>query len=274
MRGTRHPRRFLALIFAARIVGALITAGDKSTATSLFVHYGTDGSEIVTGEVVYIEGEGICDPSPTKVGGKVVVSGMRNTCSVQVAYRKLKAAGALALVDLVPTSPPGYRTFEHDDFLGRHGGMTFVQAAAAEFSRGGVDFEAMQGEFLTISPPHNSIYYDMFTSPCWILGVQIIIPMFGLFISAAAFAEAHRMSTSLASNPGLSLARQDHKRVGILICRIEGPSTLLLAIACVLGQQGPQYMPYPFHCVFYTLLTGVSMWTTSLLIILMREQII
>jgi len=66
--------------------------------------------------------------------------------------------------------------------------------------------------------------------------------------------------------------KRSNNVTSLLICLIEAPSCLVLGVSLMLGHLGPYALPIQFYLPVGTLLSGVSMFTTVVLCLLMREH--
>ena len=225
--------------------GALLTVRNASAETSVWAHYGPAAST-VSGPAVYLEGAEVCSPSPGRVRGRVVVAGAWDglSCGRSNAYRALRAAGALALVKVSLYDPPGFTCFAHDDWdpsLVGGAALTMVEAPGVG-ELAGMPFGELDGLEVALSAPHNRDYEAVYTSALWVLGLQVVVPLAGLWTGVVGWAEARRARAAMRADPVARSPRQELRACGVLICRVEGA---WWASPARWGRSGPPTSPPP-----------------------------
>mmetsp|Transcript_64941 Transcript_64941/g.146496 ORF Transcript_64941/g.146496 Transcript_64941/m.146496 type:complete len:460 (-) Transcript_64941:104-1483(-) len=128
---------------------------------------------------------------------------------------------------------------------------------------------------VSMTPPHIKIFQVTFSSVLWKILMQVFVPIAALYTCGVATLEIVRLCKILG--PGRHLTRISPtafstKLVSLIIVVIEAPCMLLIGVLMACGQFGNMMLPFHIHFAGYLLFTGMSVVTTILVAILMREE--
>ena len=273
-----HPRMLRLAIVATLALrcdsrlDVIAGAEPQSFATARFIWYGPhDVNSTAPG--IYLHATELCDP-PAKVQGKIVYTDSESgsQCNIRDKYIRLDDAGAVGYVKPYPYgATPGLATFNHISWsrTANHRQLVLVEVSAADIDYS--SWRASSNLVLQITEPHLKVTYNAYTSLYWMAFIRVLLPLFALVTSAKSFKEGHALWAScseLAHTGYLSELRH----VALGICCIECPSVALLGLLVALGQYGPTVLIDSIHGFFLTGLTGLSLATTLLLVLLLEER--
>ena len=130
---------------------------------------------------------------------------------------------------------------------------------------------------VSITPPHIQVFQAAFSSPGWLLVMQVAVPLAALYTCGLATLEIARLYKFL--RPGRHMARMklspaslSTKKMSFIIVAIEAPLMLMVGVLMACGQFGNMMLPFRFHMACYLLFTGMSVVTTIFVAILVREE--
>ena len=273
-----------AVVLAGRLLpvwGVFSANGTAVVDTSLYEHYGPQ-TNTVSAPAVFLDGIDLCETPRVSVTGKIVVTGGSKThsrCDIEQMYSNLNRAGAAAFVKSIwHLDPPGIQCFSHfswDADFYRAKPMTMVEICHEGPNGPKFSVKGLDGKIVTLGPPHNTEYRDLFTSVYWMIGIQTLVPIACLWIAVVAVAESFRAYAMLRRDAHTSnLVRQEFRQIGIAICVMEGTSAFLLGIVHATGgSTGRTILIRHFYDYFWTRLCGLSIFTDFLLVLMMREQL-
>eukprot|EP00614_Pseudopedinella_elastica_P004510 CAMPEP_0172602172 /NCGR_PEP_ID=MMETSP1068-20121228/22377_1 /TAXON_ID=35684 /ORGANISM="Pseudopedinella elastica, Strain CCMP716" /LENGTH=530 /DNA_ID=CAMNT_0013403453 /DNA_START=193 /DNA_END=1785 /DNA_ORIENTATION=+ len=250
----------------------------ESFDTSEFRHIGARGEKrSVEGPAVFLRDKSLCSPDPDEVWGKIAIGDLRDVvgCNHYDAIRALDSAGAAAFVSLVFYHIPGIRTYEKECRQNpgskAQGALSMVVVDAFV---GDLDklraFSAVAPLVLGLGPPHNEEFYHLFTSIFWVAGIRVLCPLCSFFTTWCAWATAQELRVSRPVN---DRGRAELREASLVICVLEGTATAVVGLLLALGQSGPRVLCDEVHNLFFTMLTGVSMLASTLLMFTMREML-
>lgn len=252
-------------------VAPSLTRGFK---TSLFEHYGPDHDVRVGGLAVVVDAKDLCGNSLSSeikmmVLGRIVVSeATYGICRLEVKYKRLFEAGALALVNMVPIDPPGLLCFRRHDWITDEFKGASLVLVSASIDRGSWStLRNENGLALAIEPPHDTSYANAFTSVEWLLSVRIFAPFWAIYASFIAFKEAFILlkTNSTHKHPsGISVV--------FVVCAVEAPILLVVAVVLACGQHGPMVLPVQVHLACLNLFSGISLTTSVLISLYLTEE--
>jgi len=98
--------------------------------------------------------------------------------------------------------------------------------------------------------------------------MQTIIPLFAFWVSWLGFSEGLRQYR--AAKP--SLTKRHYRMCCIFICFSESGAVFFTGLVNILGQYGPVYLPIAYHDFFWTQLTGLMLYNSMLIALMMREH--
>eukprot|EP00614_Pseudopedinella_elastica_P005351 CAMPEP_0172602688 /NCGR_PEP_ID=MMETSP1068-20121228/22864_1 /TAXON_ID=35684 /ORGANISM="Pseudopedinella elastica, Strain CCMP716" /LENGTH=486 /DNA_ID=CAMNT_0013404127 /DNA_START=84 /DNA_END=1541 /DNA_ORIENTATION=- len=265
-------------------------------ASSTWVYYGPQEASLPEAEAVFLRGHEIEDLcrnryndgaliSPARVKGKVVVSIPLISCKYSKIYRVLDSAGALAYVTLRFYYPSGLLTFWHDSWSTTEFDDRLTMMLDVSIGDVGEklvkewETTSMQGWRVQISPPYNRVYQKCFESPTWTLLMRSLLPAAAFYTSATAVLEFARLRKVLSEKdnsgnllPARAAARRSMRITGLSIVTIEAPAMFCIGILLVLGQYGKMVLPARYHYFGYFLFSGISVVTTLMLALVVREE--
>ena len=277
-----------APLLAAELTVVGGAPGDKHVfrmaSTSQFKFYGKlSGEQAINASAVVLKGRDLCWPKADVVKGKIVIAVRENTlCDLEVSYEALDAYGALALVSIVAQRRPGFFCYRHlswdryalaDNALvlveatkkgfvvaqGRHVGNFGSNGIEKQFARILDDWTARADEGtlrLLLSAPWDTFYQDYYESWWRKLFMQVLLPCYALYSSALAVLHSlryYRKGTEWAP--------------GRVICFMEAPIMLLIAVVLACGLYGPDTLP-TYTYVATVFLGSTFGHTTSIIVVL------
>jgi len=249
----------------------------ESFDTSEYRHIRARGvTKRVEGPAVFLPVKGLCSPDPEDVRGKIAIGDLRDGgvgCDRYDIIHALASAGAAGFVTSIFTRVPGINTYEYDcqRSLGPHGPLdmvvVFIYVGDFEKLR---SFGATAPLVLGLGPPHNEEYYHLFTSFFWVAGIRVLCPLCSFFTTWYAWATAQELRASWPVN---DRGRAELREASLVICVLEGTATAVVGLLLALGQYGPLVMCKEVHHFFITILTGVSLLASTLLMFIMQEML-
>lgn len=271
---------FASLLTPARselILDEKISGKQLSFHTSEWKHFGPHGSRSVyEAPAVLMAGNALCAPEASMVAGKVIFFDILGSdlmvCDFTVFTMKLHDAGALAIVYIVKQKDPGMLYNVHPDW--DKDSMRGRTVASFSISKFEISTEMMNswlsksgpavdiGVVRKIDAPYVNKFEELYTSPQWLMVIQICAPWFALLTALKALAEIHLRVQS----------GEYGDFVGIVVCAIELPCMVVIAIIMAGGHHGPMYLPYGIHTCLSFLLSGWSIFTTVLVSMKLREM--
>mmetsp|Transcript_68867 Transcript_68867/g.155791 ORF Transcript_68867/g.155791 Transcript_68867/m.155791 type:complete len:560 (-) Transcript_68867:507-2186(-) len=253
-----------------------------SARTATFEYFGKPayGVSITKAGAYYLTGADICDPPESAVHGKVVFTdGKHATCPLSQAYDALDKLGALALVSLSRTYRPGLACYLHytwDPETYALRSMLFVDVSHFAVDADTWKATLMSGvEVSLLAPPHDRDTYVLYNSIPWLILMRVLLPVAALWTVIDAAIEMAQLYNHFRAKRNVQpeLTRIESIRiVKLIIVAVEVPCCLYLGIAHVFGQYGPTYLPFNVHRVCHYGFTGVSVATTLLIALLIRDD--
>jgi len=169
-----------------------------SATTSVLKYFGPQDDNL-NASAVFLPSNELCDPDTSAVKGKIVIGTLTGPyllqCNFMTMYRRLNAAGAAGFVKLVQRSPPGlYTTFDHDvwntaETQGMQ--MTMVDAFEGDIALSPEITANLSDVHVSVSNYHNTEWYNIYTSTLWLVAMQIIAPLYCLYVvSLTGYIEA------------------------------------------------------------------------------------
>ena len=261
--------------------------GSTTTYTSAVFRYFSKNEDrtMMDYPVISIEGKSLCNPTSDLVSRKIVIAnfevGAEILCWPIEAAKECAKLGAVAFVVTSIYSPPGLVSNIHwtMDPESESTDIPFVGITAADV--GDVELELwrdsmMDGMTATIGPPYIRVYWDLFTSPLWIVVFQIFLPGCALLVTCESVAEirrrtrAHIYAATLQN--GQIINWKSFVTAPVAVCMVEAISSFIIATLFAFGEYGPLYLPYAYHYFFLSLLSGSSFFTTILIALILHEQ--
>jgi len=113
--------------------------------------------------------------------------------------------------------------------------------------------------------------------------MRVLLPAAAFYTAVIACSEFSRRRKALEEAAGttssvavVGLSRAASKRsirtVGLVVVAIEAPCMLCIGVLLALGQYGPMVLPVSFHFFGYFLFAGLSVVTTIMLALIVREE--
>lgn len=235
--------------------------------SSTFEYFGVDQrSPIFDANLTFMTSSDICGhPTRSMMEDAVVVSILVNPeCSYTQMYDVLENARVKAWV-LCTRNVPGVYSYFHETWDRRefqHRSMkmlaiSFFDVGQATLSQWAT---SASGDFIIdILLPHDLSFQDAFESSWWSLVIRALIPIFAFYTSAMAFQEAYKR-------------RRRTRSVSFALFLVNVPANFSISLALILGTFGPTLLPLNVHMGFSLLLTGCSLFTATLLIMIIREK--
>ena len=262
-----------------------ITATGREWDSSTYKYWGPQKPE-VQGPALFLEQDGACcsfyetcDKSGWKaqVQGKVVVLGPKG-CSLYDLYPLFAKAGAVGLVTLMTASIPGAWSHEHksqnppfdpgtssSSCLFCNYELPLVEISDRDIEIKDALANVGSGTVIQISIPHVDIFERSYESFPHVLFFRVLFPLFALLTAYNAAVEILPLITD----------RETWKKkkwaVRQVICMIECPCLLIVAMMLSLGQFAATVLDYRLHYATTGLLSGVGVFTTVILALVMRE---
>ena len=266
---------------------------DSTLRTSPYKFHGRPShGTFINASAVFLAGRELCSPKRSVVEGKIVVALQQHGyCDMEEAFRELDDKGAVAYVTMVSTIQVGlfcYRHWEIDPWAAADLALIHVEAPIPDFddhrqgsssnsdrSRATCKFgegfpreleewcaAADAGDlYLQLSPPWDTTYQDFYESWLWTASIRVALPCWALYvIGNAIVASVHYEKEKAEWGPGR------------VICLMEIPVLLVIAITLMCGLYGPNLAPlYATLCTFM-LFMGFGHITTILLALFMHES--
>ena len=167
-------------------------------------------------------------------------------------------------------SPSGLISSIHDDknYLKQKYDMYLFDESQHSPGLSKVIEQYQSGDYIegsvTIQTPHVTVYEEMFKSWHWRSTIQLLLPLFGLYVALVGLFEIHR----LVRSKGLVAINYAE----FWVCVFEALCIMAFATALALGTYGRNEMSYEFHYFFFFALNGTSLFVTVLMALSMREQ--
>jgi hypothetical protein len=226
----------------------------------------------VEGHAVFVNGPSLCEPNEAVVSGRIVYTDrFKSACDLGLVYEKIHNSGALALV-VIQTYKHSFNVFRRtgwDKETTRKSSMPMVDVYSED-----VDLPALRAAGsslrLRLSPPHDTVWYDIITSAPWGFVLRVWLPVLHFYSAAVALAEFGRLRN--LSPLHLSKARAELRLVGMAICLLMGPACVVMAILQATGKWGVTCLPASFYFFFILNLEGTFLLATALLTLFMLEE--
>ena len=273
--------------WAALTIHNLETGEKKQYLSAVFKYFSEYEDEILENyPVVFLEGDNLCSPTRGLVDGKVVLAnlkvGAKVNCWPTDAATACAQYDAVAFVNIL-SHPPGLFSNMHFTFNpdAESIGIPYGSIAAADVGNDELDLwrsTNMNYVVVTLGPPYDYEYTDLFKSPLWLAVFQIALPAFALLVLSESIVEIrrrigmHLQNNSLKRQQGLPNDRKMLSSAPLLICIIEAISCAAIGAILALGQFGPFYLPFNYHYFFLFLLTGSSFFSTLISALILHEK--
>ena len=127
----------------------------------------------------------------------------------------------------------------------------------------------------SIGPPHNRDYQRLFQSLLWTLLMRVLLPSCAFHTALLALFEIRRvyvLKHNRRKNVQQSMSLGSLRLIHQITVWLEAPSMILIGLELIFGAFGPYALPYDIHVASYFMFNGLSVATTLLLAILIREE--
>ena len=240
-------------------------------ATAPFIYYGPQSFPTLENVPVIFLASDLCHRKVDEMvairGSIVIMSKLFNGCDLAENYDLLNRAGALALIRVGSFSKtPGLFAFAHSDlkrsmYTPAAGGlMPFMEISGVLVGRDLDRWEAgaLETATATLSSDHEEGWAELFRAPLWTVSMRIFLPCFAAAAVAVAAVEAGR--------------RWSVPTGGFWICIIQACTMILVGVELACGGYGPTMLPFRFHYAMWFKLSGMSVFATTLLAVVLREK--
>ena len=270
--------------WAMLVVKNPVTGSTTTYPSAVFRYFSNYEDRTMTDyPVISMEGESLCNPTHDIVSGKIVIANFEVGAEIHCwPFEAAKACSRLGAVAFVVTSfysPPGLASNIHWTMHpeSENTGIPFVGISAVDV--GDAELEVwrnslMEGMTATLGPPYVRVYWDLFTSPLWVIVYQIFIPGCSLLVTCESVAEIRRRAQVHLFSANLQEGQLNKSFVTapLAVCIVEAISSFVIAVLFIFGEYGPLYLPYAYHYFFLSLLAGSSFFTTILIALILHEQ--
>jgi hypothetical protein len=215
--------------------------------TATFVFYGNQHEASVPfTRAVFLPSRSLCRDGIRKliksvdVGDAVVYTDWTPSavswCDRAKIYETLVVAGATAFVQLSANKIPGIMSYHHQSWKSVET-RTLRPLTVVEVSADDVDLDAWRTApslSMRIQGPHNNRWRDMYTSSTWSITLQILFPLFALWLSLYSACEGISI---IRLKRGVTDQRQSELyNFAFVVCVSESILCLILGIILALGQ--------------------------------------
>ena len=259
------------LVASTLTISSSVDGTSADYATSPFIYYGPKVFPMLTNAPVIFLKSDACNQVNELKGFVVIMLDVFTGCDLgdlAEVYGRLNTAGSLALIRVGMFSrDPGLFSFAHSDWsLSAHtpaagGLMPFLEIPGVMVGEGTLD-RWWKGELKTctasLTSDHEEGWADLFRSLLWTASMRVALPAFSAAAVAVAAAEAWRRRGALTT--------------GFWICIIQGCSMILVGGELACGGYGPTVLPFHFHYAMWFKLSGMSVFATTLLAVVLREK--
>mmetsp|Transcript_54744 Transcript_54744/g.124673 ORF Transcript_54744/g.124673 Transcript_54744/m.124673 type:complete len:489 (+) Transcript_54744:250-1716(+) len=292
MAGLRSLLLLTCCVFPLEIDGLLTVTDPQRNlttthTTSTFKYLGNlaenkNASSLNEVPTVYLEASDICFPDPLLVQGKIVFSDRTDApCHAGDIYLALDDAGAQAFVFL-HIYRPGYLCNIHYNWdPAKYSQRRMMMVAVGIDDIGDLPHwksTSMKRMRASILSPHNRDYQRLFRSLLWTIFMRVVLPVFAFHTALLALFEIGRVHQIMRvrknrrNNIHASTPLESVRVIHLIIVWLEAPSMIIIGLEMIFGAFGPLMLPYSLHFALYFQFNGLSVATTVLLAILMREE--